>query len=65
MSGGSSDSETTAFAVAPDGPPVPGAVITVTAVGTRAIARRNSDGWGVGGTKVMMPRPCVSLAAEP
>ncbi len=44
MSGGSRDSETTAFAVAPDGPSGPGAVITVTAVGTSPIARRNWAG---------------------
>ena len=38
ISGGSSESEVTAFAVAPAGPPGPGAVTIVTAVGASAIA---------------------------
>ena len=42
ISGGSSDSETTALAVRPAGPSGPVAVTTVTAVGRRDIAARNS-----------------------
>ncbi len=44
ISGGSSDSETTALAVSPAGPSGPLAVTTVTAVGMRCIARRNPAG---------------------
>ena len=44
--GGSSERETTAFAVAPDGPSGPGAVITVTAVGTSA--HRAAELGGIG-----------------
>ena len=36
--------------MAPDGPSGPGAVITVTAVGTSPIARRNWAGSATGGT---------------
>ena len=46
MSGGSSDKDATALAVAPAGSASPGAVTTVTAVGTSAIALRNSSGVG-------------------
>ena len=46
MSGGSSESEATALAVAPAGSASPGAVTTVTGVGTSAIALRNSSGVG-------------------
>ena len=41
ISGGSSESEVTAFAVAPAGPPSPVAVTIVTALGASAIALRS------------------------
>lgn len=46
MRGGSRDNEATALAVAPAGSGSPGAVTTVTGVGTSAIALRNSSGVG-------------------
>ncbi len=61
ISGGSSDSEATAFAVAPAGPAGPLAETIVTPVGSAAIAARNSSGvGGVGvgaskGAESMMP----------
>jgi mono/diheme cytochrome c family protein len=48
ISGGSSESEVTAFAVAPAGPLGPGALTTVTPVGSRDIASRKLSGSGAG-----------------
>ena len=50
ISGGSSESEATAFAVAPSGPSGEAAVTTVTPVGRDAIALRNSSGVGTVGS---------------
>jgi hypothetical protein len=53
MSGGSSESDATALAVAPAGSGLPGAVTTVTGVGTSAIALRISSGVGAVTWKVV------------
>src|SRR4029079_7244887 len=70
ISGGSSDSEHTALAVAPAGPCSPTAVTIVTPVGSAAMARRKCSGVGVvtiGQTGSMMPpvlrRICIPMLA--
>ena len=64
MSGGTSDSEATALAVAPAGAGSPGAVTIVTGVGTSAIALRNSSGVGAVTVKNVPPKKYDAAAVR-